>query len=88
MVEGGQRVISTLLAISPPVVDTVIVTVAPLFVGKDGTGVTEANQDKVYPSYLLEAFCAFIYFVQTLSLEHLQTITLGQDAVIACKVAP
>lgn len=47
MVEGGQRIISSLLSLSPPVVDIVVVTIAPMFVGSDGTGVTEANQENV-----------------------------------------
>ena len=44
MVEGGQRVISSFMAArevedDQPVVDVVIVTVAPTLVGADGIGV-------------------------------------------------
>jgi 2,5-diamino-6-(ribosylamino)-4(3H)-pyrimidinone 5'-phosphate reductase len=47
MVEGGQRIISSLLATSPPLVDLVIITIAPMLVGSDGTGVTEDDQVSV-----------------------------------------
>ena len=40
MVEGGARIIQSFLAESPnaSMIDTVIITVAPTFVGDDGVG--------------------------------------------------
>ena len=45
MVEGGQRVISSFLAHEPPVVQCVIITIAPCIVGSDGVGVTSADTE-------------------------------------------
>ncbi|KAG8900698.1 2,5-diamino-6-(ribosylamino)-4(3H)-pyrimidinone 5'-phosphate reductase [Tulasnella sp. 403] len=44
MVEGGQRVISTLLSHQSPVFDCLIVTVAPLLVGAAGVGAIADGQ--------------------------------------------
>ena len=45
MVEGGQKVISSFLAHEPPVVQCVIITIAPCIVGSDGVGVTSGNPE-------------------------------------------
>jgi riboflavin biosynthesis pyrimidine reductase len=42
MVEGGARIIDSFLA-TPALVDNVIVTVAPTFVGKQGVGYSGAD---------------------------------------------
>lgn len=57
MVEGGQQVISSFLShrepsTSVPVVDTLIVTVAPTLVGPSGVGVTVENDVQVLHFYL------------------------------------
>lgn len=45
MVEGGQRVISSFLTHEPPVVQCVIITIAPCIVGSDGVGVTSGDSE-------------------------------------------
>ena len=45
MVEGGQRVISSFLSHKPPVVQSVIITIAPCIVGSDGVGVTSGDSE-------------------------------------------
>lgn len=41
MVEGGARVIQSFLSSNPSVIDTIIVTTAPGFIGRDGVGYGE-----------------------------------------------
>lgn len=43
MVEGGASVIAGLLAHSPGVVDIVIITVAPVWVGPEGVGIGQGG---------------------------------------------
>ena len=45
MVEGGQRIISSFLSYEPPIVQCVIITIAPCIVGSDGVGVTSGNSE-------------------------------------------
>lgn len=40
MIEGGQSVISSCLAESKLALDRVVITVAPVFIGSEGVGVT------------------------------------------------
>ncbi|KDQ15744.1 hypothetical protein BOTBODRAFT_108453 [Botryobasidium botryosum FD-172 SS1] len=47
MVEGGQRVISSFLAHSPPLMDMLVVTVAPVIVGAAGVGALQDEQVRV-----------------------------------------
>lgn len=69
MVEGGQRVISSMLTErhtdGSVLVDTLIVTVAPTLVGFDGVGVIQ--QGKKLPA-----------------LKHIKSEQFGTDTVIAC----
>jgi 2,5-diamino-6-(ribosylamino)-4(3H)-pyrimidinone 5'-phosphate reductase len=51
MIEGGARVIQELLTMSTPIVDLLIVTIAPVYVGEQG--ISAANRtihrdNKVY----------------------------------------
>lgn len=41
MVEGGARIIQSFLSSNPSVVDTIIVTTAPGFIGRNGVGYGE-----------------------------------------------
>ncbi|KAG8737073.1 2,5-diamino-6-(ribosylamino)-4(3H)-pyrimidinone 5'-phosphate reductase [Ceratobasidium sp. 414] len=54
MIEGGQRVISSMLtdrhADGSVLVDTLIVTVAPTLIGSDGMGVIQQGKKVCYPS--------------------------------------
>ncbi|QRV94921.1 riboflavin biosynthesis protein RibD [Ceratobasidium sp. AG-Ba] len=69
MIEGGQRVISSMLterhADGSVLVDTLIVTVAPKLIGFDGMGVIQ--QGKKLPA-----------------LKHIKSEQFGVDTVIAC----
>jgi len=49
MVEGGQRVISSFLTHEPPIVQSVIITIAPCIVGSDGVGVTSGDSEVRIP---------------------------------------
>ncbi|CAE6441761.1 unnamed protein product [Rhizoctonia solani] len=72
MVEGGQRVISSMLTgrhtDESPLVDTLIITVSPSLIGSDGVGVLQ--QGRKLPS-----------------LKHIQSEQFGTDTVIACRLA-
>ncbi|CAE6502854.1 unnamed protein product [Rhizoctonia solani] len=72
MVEGGQRVISSMLTgrhtDESPLVDTLIITVAPSLIGFDGVGVLQ--QGRKLPS-----------------LKHIRSEQFGTDTVIACRLA-
>jgi len=45
MVEGGHRIISSFFAHEPPIVQSVIITIAPCIVGSGGVGVTSGNSE-------------------------------------------
>lgn len=47
MVEGGQKVISSFLTACPAVVDSVIITIAPIIVGDNGVGVVSDLESEV-----------------------------------------
>ncbi|ELU40306.1 hypothetical protein AG1IA_05663 [Rhizoctonia solani AG-1 IA] len=72
MVEGGQRVISSMLTgrhiDGSPLVDALIITVSPSLIGSDGVGVLQ--QGRKLPS-----------------LKHVQSEQFGTDTVIACRLA-
>ncbi|KAG9017065.1 2,5-diamino-6-(ribosylamino)-4(3H)-pyrimidinone 5'-phosphate reductase [Tulasnella sp. 427] len=73
MVEGGQKVISSLLsykskATDRSVVDTIIITVAPIYVGTDGVGALNDGQAPV-------------------NLVHVSSATLGKDSIVVCRIA-
>lgn len=89
MVEGGQRVISSFYAArdgdSRPVVDILIVTVAPTLVGPSGVGVSLDRSEKVFKTRgLVEN--ADHSVLQTLNLQHVRSEILGIDTVVACRV--
>jgi len=76
MVEGGQKIISTFLnlkergGLNPrPVVDRLIVTVAPRLVGGSGVGALDDGNN------------------ESPDLIHLRSINLGQDTVVALRIA-
>ncbi|KAF8591946.1 dihydrofolate reductase [Ramaria rubella] len=75
MVEGGQRIISSFLSHvdkdAKPVVDIVIVTVAPTLVGTAGIGILSEGSS----------------IVRVPMLDHVRSVQLGRDTVIACCIA-
>lgn len=81
MVEGGAQVIRSFFEESS-VIDTIIVTVAPTFVGANGLG---------YGVVSLGMVCVFLYFVydnnasfgiQYPGFRHTRTEMQGRDAVV------
>lgn len=95
MVEGGASVINTFMnqACQPrgpgefPVVDTLIVTVAPTIVGDDGLGYTiVASGDKPSVSdHLVFLGMPIDTLYQIPKLMHVRTELMGKDAIIAGK---
>jgi 2,5-diamino-6-(ribosylamino)-4(3H)-pyrimidinone 5'-phosphate reductase len=47
MIEGGARIIGSFLQSAPEVVDSVILTIAPVIVGQEGTGYLSPGVDNV-----------------------------------------
>lgn len=95
MVEGGASVIGTFMnqASQPrhpgesPVVDTLIVTVAPTLVGDDGLGYTMGTSGDIlsvsYYLVFLEMPTDSIH--QIPKFMHVRTELMGKDAIIAGK---
>jgi len=71
MIEGGARIIASCLAAPPPgLVDLVIVTVAPVFVGEGGVGaIAPGRKGEGRPP----------------RLEHVRTEVFGQDSVVVAR---
>lgn len=95
MVEGGASVIGTFMsqASQPcypgesPVVDTLIITVAPTLVGSDGMGYTVGNSgDK--QSVGAHSVCSECSptLLQIPRFTHVRTELMGRDVVIAGKL--
>ena len=91
MIEGGSRVLSSFLS-SPPrrdgtaMVDSVIVTVAPMFIG-DGVGVVPKVSCSVFGHFGK----SLINQEDEAALPELRTVhteTMGKDAVMVCTVHP
>ncbi|CAE6450162.1 unnamed protein product [Rhizoctonia solani] len=87
MVEGGQRVISSMLTgrhvDGSPLVDALIITVAPNLIGFDGVGVLQQGKKVRSGPY-------FQYHsdpAQLPALKHIQSEQFGIDTVIACRLA-
>lgn len=55
MVEGGQQIISSFLR-EPSLIDTIIITVAPVLVGKDGVGAIGENEVRESPRARYDVF--------------------------------
>ncbi|GJJ13218.1 hypothetical protein Clacol_007469 [Clathrus columnatus] len=70
MVEGGQRVITSFLSDAGKydLIDSLIITVAPTFIGKQGISAL-SNETTDIPA-----------------LNHVSSIVLGKDTVIACRI--
>lgn len=87
MIEGGQRVISSMLTgrhtDGSPLVDALIITVAPSLIGSDGVGVLQQGR-KVRPR---PAFTSNSDATQLPGLKHIQSEQFGSDTVIACRLA-
>lgn len=97
MVEGGARVIQSFLAANSAgedpasrVIDTVVVTVAPVMVGDDGIGYG-ANVSSSVVSTLRRAghfrllLADLLLCLQVGGLEHVRTELFGRDVVFALK---
>lgn len=88
MVEGGARVIQSFLAESQSsshVVDRVIVTVAPTFVGADGVGYgANLTGTEVRVQQLIRCLATNKTF-QTHGLVPIATEIFGRDAVLSMK---
>lgn len=90
MIEGGSRVLSSFLRCPPspngsPVVDTVVVTVAPMFIG-DGVAVVPkviacASRPHLFPDHPLIAQ-KDEHALPAMDTVH--TETMGKDAVMVC----
>lgn len=76
MVEGGSAVIASFLHASPPVVDRLVVTVAPTLVGEAGVPVTPTEQqgERV--------------IVRPPALRHIASQHFGIDTVFAASIEP
>jgi len=91
MIEGGSRVLSSFLRSPPrndgsPLVDSVIVTVAPMFIG-DGVGVVPKVSCSVFGHFGK----SLNYQEDEAALTELQTVhteAMGKDAVMVCTVHP
>ncbi|KAB5589189.1 hypothetical protein CTheo_7364 [Ceratobasidium theobromae] len=79
MIEGGQRVISSMLTgrhtDGSPLVDALIITVAPSLIGSDGVGVLQQGR-KVRPH---PAFTSNSDATQLPGLKHIQSEQFGSD---------
>ena len=89
MVEGGARVIQSFLA-TPDSVDSVIVTVAPIFVGVEGItykpNLTTGQVRTPSSSGLIPTYEDFFAHIQVSKYKHVRTELFGKDAVMALKV--
>jgi hypothetical protein len=102
MVEGGAKVISSFLTSPKNVVDLVIVTVAPVFVGNDGIEATPTVRPSpsswlspVFLEYVLNRLIPLAFVSIHLSqkkgealpeLVHLKSGQFGKDTVLVCKL--
>jgi 2,5-diamino-6-(ribosylamino)-4(3H)-pyrimidinone 5'-phosphate reductase len=89
MIEGGSHILSAFLhsprrADGSPVVDNVIVTVAPMFIG-EGVGVVPDVSDECPVSDLQRLTDQGEGDVMPL-LETVWTETMGKDAVMVCRI--
>lgn len=98
MVEGGASIIESFLAEASlhstqnkaSIVDTIIVTVAPTFVGSDGIGYG-AGLGKEHVGHLTSEETGNGLFTsdrQIPKLQHIRTEVIGQDTVIAARLNP
>jgi len=90
MIEGGSRILSSFLRSPPrtdksPVVDSVIVTVAPMFIG-DGVGVVPRVSQSALQSS--ERANSQEDEADLPELETVHTETMGKDTVMVCTVKP
>lgn len=85
MVEGGASVIATFLQQQPSIVDLVIITVAPVWVGPEGISI--GPQAEVRWIRTLSSGVSAderIKFVPP-QLEHVASRTFGKDVVFVCR---
>lgn len=83
MVEGGAQIIDSFLA-EPNLVDVVIVTIAPVFVGRDGVGYGRAQPVGHFRAYSSPKVSAD-GSEQMPKLKHIGTKMFGADTVTALK---
>jgi 2,5-diamino-6-(ribosylamino)-4(3H)-pyrimidinone 5'-phosphate reductase len=76
MVEGGAKVIKSFLAESESVVNTVIVTVAPIFVGQHGIGY---ELEQVSFEFFSGEFADIFKIPRC---KHIRTEMIGRDTII------
>ena len=96
MVEGGASIIGSFLTEALPslrsmpsksIVDTVIITIAPTFVGDDGIGYgTGRAGDKVDHLHLLYHRNLFRIARQMPMLRHIRSESMGIDTVVAARL--
>lgn len=85
MIEGGSAVISSCLsAPNVSLIDRVIITIAPVFVGTSGMGVTTAGMEEVSCFKSVEGS---LTQRQSKRLELLTSSSLGNDIVAAYLVS-
>lgn len=88
MIEGGSRILSAFLhspprADSSPVVDNVIVTVAPMFIGEGVGVVPDVSICGLRPVAHVQDEGDVMPVLETVHTE-----TMGKDAVMVCRVKP
>jgi 2,5-diamino-6-(ribosylamino)-4(3H)-pyrimidinone 5'-phosphate reductase len=89
MIEGGSKILSAFLRAPPredgsPLVDNVIVTVAPMFIG-DGIGVVP-DVSALSPQIPADTSQEDRDSLPTLKTSY--TEAMGKDAVMVCTIAP
>lgn len=90
MIEGGSKILSAFLRAPPredgsPLVDNVIVTVAPMFIG-DGIGVVPDVSGLYPPQIPADTSQEDRDSLPTLKTSYTEAV--GKDAVMVCTIAP
>ncbi|KAG6837314.1 hypothetical protein H0H93_011409 [Arthromyces matolae] len=86
MVEGGARIIASIFEASiseTSVIDSLIVTIAPTLVGKEGIGYEGVPLDSHTVSVVFTRKTPFTIAIKTRGLHYIKTDVVGKDTIIA-----
>lgn len=90
MIEGGSHILSSFLHAPPradgsPVVDNVIITVAPMFIGEGVGVVPQVRCEPIWDVDIAERQAEADTMPE---LKTVYTEAMGKDAVMVCRVKP